>query len=198
MRCGAPLSYVRKLLSAEDATAFVFLSPSGLDVPQADEGRVTVGQMAPRLGDKTSKGGLPPLPDSSNQGPQTDEAGDEKPKKQRRKLGKDFTTEDIRLAVEFMDKNGDGEISFKELEDAFRKSRRTKADAKLQAKGKRSLNRIKDLIRSAEMTVHEWFELMDSSGAAESNGSISTMEVSRVTRGGLSFGRLFALTQSST
>ena len=176
LRCSAPMSRVRQLLSAEDSTAFVFLDGEGFDVQTSEEKGFKVGMLAPK---KLSLS-IPLLP-SLEARPEDDgeEVNNDEstPKKRKVRLGKDFTAEDIQLAVAFMDKNGDGEISFKELADAFRKSRRTKADAKLQAKGRKMLSRIKDLIRAAEITVHQWFELMDGSGAAESNGCVSTMEL---------------------
>ena len=88
-----------------------------------------------------------------------------------------FTAKEINNVVRFMDDNGDGCIAFEELERAFRTSRRTKAASKLKARGKRVLMRIKMLIKDMEISVEEWFDMMDSAGSAEGNGEISSMEL---------------------
>lgn len=79
--------------------------------------------------------------------------------------------------VRYLDSNGDGSIAFDELEVAFRKSRRSKAASKLKARGRRVLSRIKLLIKDLEISIEQWFDMMDSAGSADGNGSISSIEL---------------------
>lgn len=169
---GAPLSRVRSLLtSSSDSTAYVFLDSSSSDIHMVSESKFSVGLLQPKI----LQVSIPILPPMENEQPENTDV--EKKNKKHVKLTKGFTNEDIHLVVQYMDQNGDGEISFKELSEAFRKSRRHKADSKLQIKGKKMLTRIKDLIRQCEITIDEWFSLMDSSGAAESDGTVSSLEL---------------------
>ena len=94
----------------------------------------------------------------------------------KRNLGA-FKEREIWNVVRYMDGNGDGSITFGELELAFRTSRRTKAASKLKGRGKKVLGRIKQLIKDLDISVHVWFEMMDSAGDSEGNGSISSMEL---------------------
>ena len=68
------------------------------------------------------------------------------------------------------------------LSVAFRHSRREKASAKNAIKGRRVLSRIKSVIKELEISVQDWFDMMDGSGEAASDGKVSLMEL----RNGLS------------
>ncbi|GMH70845.1 hypothetical protein TrST_g2624 [Triparma strigata] len=145
---GAHLSRVRSLLtSSSDSTAYVFLDASGSDIPMVSEAKFSVGLIQPKILSVS----IPILPPMKSEQPEnTGEAeGTPKKKKKPMRLTKGFTNEDIALV----------------------------ADSKLQEKGKKMLSRIKDLIRQCEITVDEWFSLMDSSGAAESDGTVSSLEL---------------------
>ena len=180
LRCSTPLSYIRTLLSScggGDSTSFVFLDPEDNDsvITTVDEGQVRVGMYCPKVksGPASSLALLPPVVNVNNNKVDEMENGSDA---KARSLGP-FTEQDILRVVRFMDKDGDGGITFSELSKAFRVSRRTKAAAKVEAAGKRVLRRIKDLIKEWNLSVKDWFDLMDSCGEAESNGEISMMEL---------------------
>jgi len=70
----------------------------------------------------------------------------EEPNTEQHRVG-GFTSAELDSVVTFMDPNCDGEISFAELSEAFRRSRRSKADEKIQAKGREMLLRINSIIK---------------------------------------------------
>ena len=72
-----------------------------------------------------------------------------------------------------MDPGGDDEISLDELMDAFRKSRRAKAVEKGQIKGRKVLNRILTMMKHLELSLDDFFEIVDAAGNAKGDGSVT-------------------------
>ncbi|GMI02624.1 hypothetical protein TrVE_jg13805 [Triparma verrucosa] len=88
-----------------------------------------------------------------------------------------FTSDEIKTLVRYLDPSGDGSITITELEGAFRKARRAKAMKGLMQEGKKLLTKLKNLLDKKKMTVEKWFNKMDSSGAAKSDGNCTMREL---------------------
>ncbi|GMH68941.1 hypothetical protein TrRE_jg1105, partial [Triparma retinervis] len=88
-----------------------------------------------------------------------------------------FTDDEIKKLVKYLDPSGDGEINLGELEGAFRKARRARAEKGLVQKGKKLLAKLKKILDKKSWTVQQWFSKMDSSGAAKSDGTVTSREL---------------------
>jgi Ca2+-binding EF-hand superfamily protein len=88
-----------------------------------------------------------------------------------------FTNEEVERLATFLDPSNDGEIDLTELESAFRKARRTRAEKGMVVEGKRLLTRLRNMLKSKGLTVEKWFREMDGSGAAKSDGNCTTREL---------------------
>ena len=76
-----------------------------------------------------------------------------------------------------MDPGGDDEISLDELMDAFRRSRRAKAVEKTTNKGRKVLSRILSMMKTLELSLDDFFEIVDSAGNAKGDGSVTLREL---------------------
>jgi len=88
-----------------------------------------------------------------------------------------FEDKEINTLVKYLDPSGDGFVDISELEGAFRKARRARAQKGLVQKGKKLLTKLKAIIDKKSWTIEYWFSKMDSSGAAKSDGTVSTREL---------------------
>eukprot|EP00520_Triparma_pacifica_P008638 CAMPEP_0118638156 /NCGR_PEP_ID=MMETSP0785-20121206/3529_1 /TAXON_ID=91992 /ORGANISM="Bolidomonas pacifica, Strain CCMP 1866" /LENGTH=2054 /DNA_ID=CAMNT_0006529377 /DNA_START=28 /DNA_END=6189 /DNA_ORIENTATION=+ len=88
-----------------------------------------------------------------------------------------FTDDEINKLVQYLDPSNDGSIDIGELEGAFRKSRRARAEKGLVQKGKKLLAKLKTILDKKNWTVEQWFSKMDSSGASKSDGTCTSREL---------------------
>jgi len=88
-----------------------------------------------------------------------------------------FTAMELDLLVGFLDPGGDNEITFDELEGAFRRSRRAKAVEKVEKRGRKVLGRIMHIMKVLEMDLETFFDMLDSAGSGKSDGEISSREI---------------------
>ena len=86
-----------------------------------------------------------------------------------------FSQFEIDVCVNYMDPGGDNEITLEELMEAFRRSRRAKAVEKTTLKGRKVLARIMMMIRTLELSLQDFFKIVD--GAGKSDGNVSMKEL---------------------
>lgn len=94
-----------------------------------------------------------------------------------------FSAKEIRMVVKFIDNSGEGEgagdgsITMDELEKAFRRGRRSRANAAQDSRGQLLVRRFEKLLRDSMTTVEAWFSGIDQNAAGNSNGILQGYEI---------------------
>ena len=90
-----------------------------------------------------------------------------------------LSSQDVDAIMNFMDSNGDGEVTLDELMRAMRRAKRM--NDKVLKQGRRMLARLLALLEKREMTLHDWFLHMDGQTCANnhSDGRVTTRELQK-------------------
>ena len=88
-----------------------------------------------------------------------------------------FTEPELQALIDFFDVSGDGVIGYAELAGQVFKVRRARAVEKYMADGRRVARKLREALHEQGWTVEEWFEAMDASGAASSDGTVTSREL---------------------
>ena len=81
------------------------------------------------------------------------------------------------MVTKCFDPSGDGMIEFLELYEAVSRARRAKAEEKHILAGKTVLRALIERLGKLDLTLKQWFDLMDDSGAAKSDATVTTREL---------------------
>jgi|MDSY01.2.fsa_nt_gb hypothetical protein len=90
-----------------------------------------------------------------------------------------LSAEDVDAVMNFMDSNGDGEITLDELMRANRRAKRM--NDKILKQGRKMLRRLLALLGKREMSIEDWFFHMDGQTCANnhSDGRVTTRELQK-------------------